>query len=45
MPQPEVYSAAHSEFVFAAGANLLRHWKQDVMYLTALPPLNWTILS
>lgn len=34
MPQPEVYSAELSEFVFAAGVKLLREWKPDVMYLT-----------
>ncbi|MFV2052919.1 phosphonoacetate hydrolase [Aliiroseovarius sp. YM-037] len=34
MPQPEVYSADLSEFVFAAGVRLLRDWKPDVMYLT-----------
>ncbi len=34
MPQPEVYSADLSEFVFAAGVKLLREWKPDVMYLT-----------
>jgi phosphonoacetate hydrolase len=34
MPQPEVYSADLSEFVFAAGVKLLRDWKPDVMYLT-----------
>ena len=34
MAQPEVYSAALSEFVFAAGVKLLREWKPDVMYLT-----------
>jgi len=34
MPQPEVYSAALSEFVFAAGVKLLREWQPDVMYLT-----------
>lgn len=33
-PVPEVYSAALSEFVFAAGVKLLREWKPDVMYLT-----------
>jgi len=31
---PEVYSAALSEFVFAAGVKLLRTFKPDVMYLT-----------
>lgn len=34
MPQPEVYSADLSEFVFAAGVKLLREWTPDVMYLT-----------
>ncbi|AXI54392.1 Phosphonoacetate hydrolase (plasmid) [Pseudoseohaeicola sp. NH-UV-7] len=34
MPQPEVYSADLSEFVFAAGVKLLRDWKPDIMYLT-----------
>ncbi|MGB7242535.1 MAG: phosphonoacetate hydrolase [Sulfitobacter sp.] len=34
MPQPEVYSAELSEFVFAAGVKLLKEWKPDVMYLT-----------
>lgn len=34
MAQPEVYSAALSEFVFAAGVKLLREWKPDLMYLT-----------
>ena len=33
-PVPEVYSAALSEFVFAAGVKLLAEWKPDVMYLT-----------
>ncbi len=33
-PQPEVYSAELSEFVFAAGVKLLRDWSPDVMYLT-----------
>lgn len=31
---PEVYSAALSEFVFAAGVRLLKEFKPDVMYLT-----------
>jgi phosphonoacetate hydrolase len=31
---PEVYSAALSEFVFAAGVKLLKEFKPDVMYLT-----------
>ncbi len=34
MPQPEVYSADLSEFVFAAGVKLLKEWRPDVMYLT-----------
>ena len=34
MPVPEVYSAALSEFVFAAGVKLLKQWKPDVMYLS-----------
>ncbi|MFK8079106.1 MAG: phosphonoacetate hydrolase [Granulosicoccus sp.] len=34
MEVPEVYSAALSEFVFAAGIKLLREFKPDVMYLT-----------
>ncbi|WP_372571454.1 phosphonoacetate hydrolase [Ruegeria jejuensis] len=34
MPQPEVYSADLSEFVFAAGVKLLKDWQPDVMYLT-----------
>lgn len=34
MPQPEVYSADLSEFVFAAGVKLLGEWHPDVMYLT-----------
>ncbi|HET7413355.1 MAG TPA: phosphonoacetate hydrolase [Pararhizobium sp.] len=33
-PVPEVYSAALSEFVFAAGVKLLEEFKPDVMYLT-----------
>lgn len=33
-PQPEVYSAELSEFVFAAGVKLLREWQPDIMYLT-----------
>ncbi|MBC7480125.1 MAG: phosphonoacetate hydrolase, partial [Pseudorhodobacter sp.] len=33
-PQPEVYSAELSEFVFAAGVKLLAEWHPDVMYLT-----------
>ena len=34
MPQPNVYSAELSEFVFAAGVKLMREWSPDVMYLT-----------
>lgn len=34
MPQPKVYSAGMSEFVFAAGVKLLAGWQPDVMYLT-----------
>jgi len=34
MPQPEVYSADLSEFVFAAGVKLLKEWQPDLMYLT-----------
>ncbi len=33
-PQPDVYSAELSEFVFVAGVKLLREWQPDVMYLT-----------
>ncbi len=33
-PVPEVYSAALSEFVFAAGLKLLAEFRPDVMYLT-----------
>ena len=33
-PQPEVYSAALSEFVFAAGVRLLKERKPDLMYPT-----------
>ena len=33
-PVPEVYSAALSEFVFAAGVKLLAEFKPDVMYLS-----------
>ena len=33
-PVPEVYSADLSEFVFAAGAKLLKDWAPDVMYLS-----------
>ncbi|MDN2568102.1 phosphonoacetate hydrolase [Aquibium sp. A9E412] len=33
-PVPEVYSAALSEFVFAAGVKLLKEFRPDVMYLT-----------
>jgi phosphonoacetate hydrolase len=34
MPLPSVYSAALSEFVFAAGAKLLARERPDVMYLS-----------
>jgi phosphonoacetate hydrolase len=34
MPVPEVYSAALSEFVFAAGVKLMQTQPQDVMYLS-----------
>jgi phosphonoacetate hydrolase len=34
MPLPSVYSAALSEFVFAAGVNLLRKTRPDVLYLS-----------
>ncbi len=34
MPVPDVYSAALSEFVFAAGVKLLEEWRPDVMYLS-----------
>jgi len=34
MPVPDVYSAALSEFVFAAGVKLLQSFKPDVMYLS-----------
>jgi phosphonoacetate hydrolase len=34
LPVPEVYSAELSEFVFAAGVQLLKEWRPDVMYLT-----------
>ena len=34
MPQPDVYSAKLSEFVFAAGVKLMQEWSPDVMYLT-----------
>ena len=33
-PQPDVYSAELSEFVFAAGVKLLAEWHPDLMYLT-----------
>ena len=33
-PVPDVYSAALSEFVFAAGLKLLAEFRPDVMYLT-----------
>lgn len=34
LPLPEVYSADLSEFVFAAGVELLRTFKPDLMYLS-----------
>ncbi|MDX8447523.1 phosphonoacetate hydrolase [Mesorhizobium captivum] len=34
LPVPEVYSAQLSEFVFAAGVQLLKEFRPDVMYLT-----------
>ncbi|SAL86948.1 phosphonoacetate hydrolase [Caballeronia arvi] len=34
MPVPSVYSAELSEFVFAAGLELLRHERPDVIYLS-----------
>jgi len=34
MPLPSVYSAALSEFVFAAGVNLLQKTRPDVLYLS-----------
>jgi phosphonoacetate hydrolase len=34
MELPEVYSAALSEFVFAAGVKLLKRFKPDLMYLS-----------
>jgi len=34
LPVPEVYSAELSEFVFAAGVQLLKDFRPDVMYLT-----------
>jgi phosphonoacetate hydrolase len=34
MPVPEVYSAALSEFVFAAGVKLLHSMRPDLMYLS-----------
>jgi phosphonoacetate hydrolase len=34
MPVPSVYSAALSEFVFAAGVNLMERERPDVMYLS-----------
>ncbi|MDG2405141.1 MAG: alkaline phosphatase family protein, partial [Paracoccaceae bacterium] len=34
VPQPDVYSAGLSEFVFAAGVKLMREWAPDLMYLT-----------
>lgn len=33
-PQPGVYTAELSEFVFAAGVKLLAEWHPDLMYLT-----------
>src|SRR5581483_1106974 len=35
MPRPSVYSAALSEFVFAAGVKLLSTTRPDVMYLSS----------
>ncbi|WP_404926726.1 phosphonoacetate hydrolase [Mesorhizobium sp. ORM16] len=34
LPVPEVYSAELSEFVFAAGVQLLKAFRPDIMYLT-----------
>jgi phosphonoacetate hydrolase len=34
LPLPEVYSADLSEFVFAAGVELVRHHRPDLMYLS-----------
>ncbi|SDA96480.1 phosphonoacetate hydrolase [Mesorhizobium qingshengii] len=34
LPVPEVYSAELSEFVFAAGVQLLKEFNPDIMYLT-----------
>ncbi|WP_095198959.1 phosphonoacetate hydrolase [Mesorhizobium carmichaelinearum] len=34
LPVPEVYSAELSEFVFAAGVQLLKEFRPDIMYLT-----------
>jgi len=34
MPRPDVYSAALSEFVFAAGVKLMQAAKPDIMYLS-----------
>ena len=34
MPLPDVYSAALSEFVFAAGVKLMQTRRPDVMYLS-----------
>jgi phosphonoacetate hydrolase len=34
LPRPSVYSAALSEFVFAAGVKLLEHSRPDIMYLS-----------
>ena len=34
MPVPDVYSAALSEFVFAAGVKLMAARRPDIMYLS-----------
>src|SRR6266852_4352615 len=34
MPLPSVYSAALSEFVFAAGVKLMEHERPDIMYIS-----------
>ena len=34
LPVPEVYSAELSEFVFAAGVQMLKEFRPDIMYLT-----------
>ncbi|MBL8696860.1 MAG: phosphonoacetate hydrolase [Alphaproteobacteria bacterium] len=34
LPVPDVYSAALSEFVFAAGVKLMESWRPDIMYLS-----------